>query len=63
MSPYEIRKIVNSFPSNKAPGMDKVSIGVIKDALPIILPVLTAVFPLAWNLEEIESYTNCKGGG
>ena len=72
VSPYEILKIVNSFPSNNAPGMDKVSTGVIKDALPIILPalteivncsLLTAVFPLAWNLEEIESYINCKGGG
>ena len=36
VSSYEIRKIVNSFPSNKAPGMDKVSVAVIKDALPII---------------------------
>ena len=41
VSSYEIRKIVNSFPSNKTPGMDKVSVAVIKDALPIILPTLT----------------------
>ena len=62
VSSYEIRKIVNSFPSNKAPGMDKVSVAVIKDALPIILPtlteivnrsLLTAVFPLAWKKSEV----------
>jgi hypothetical protein len=57
-SSYEISKIVNSFPSYKAPGADKVSVSVIKDALPIILPtlteivnrsLLTAVSPLAWK--------------
>ena len=57
VSSYEIRKIVNSFPSNKAPGMDKVSVAVIKDALPIILLVnlslLTAVFLLAWKKLEV----------
>ena len=62
VSSYEIRKIVNSFPSNKAPGMDEVSVAVIKDALPIILPtlteivnrsLLTMVFPLAWKKSEV----------
>ena len=62
VSSYEIRKIVNSFPSNKAPGMDKVSVAVIKDALLIILPtlteivnrsLLTVVFPLAWKKSEV----------
>ena len=62
VSSYEIRKIVNSFPSNKAPGMDKVSVAIIKDALPIILPtlteivnrsLLTVVFPLAWKKSEV----------
>ena len=33
-------KIVQSFPSNKAPGWDKITTAVIKDALPFILPVL-----------------------
>jgi hypothetical protein len=42
-SSYEISKIVNSFPSYKAPGVDKVSVSVIKDALPIILPTLTEI--------------------
>jgi hypothetical protein len=58
VSSYEIRKIANSFPSYKAPGVDKVSVSVIKDALTIILStlteivnrsLLTAVFPLAWK--------------
>ena len=38
VSTFEIRKIVLSFPSNKAPGADNVSMKVIKDALPCILP-------------------------
>ena len=37
ISRFEIRKIVLSFPSNKASGADKVSMKVIKDALPCIL--------------------------
>ena len=43
VSSCEIRKIVHSFPSNKAPGMDKVSVSVIKDAMPVILPTLTEI--------------------
>ena len=38
-----IRKIVYSFPSNKSPGPDKVSMKVIKDALPYILQPLTDI--------------------
>ena len=38
ISTFEIRKIVLSFPSNKASGADKVSMKVIKYALPCILP-------------------------
>lgn len=58
----EIRKIVQSFPSNKAPGKDKLSMAVIKDALPVILTVvtdivnrslLTSVFPSAWKESEV----------
>ena len=59
---YEIQKIVMSFSSNKAPGLDKVSMSVIKDALPCILPILTqivncslltSVFPTAWKKAEV----------
>lgn len=62
VSSYEIRKIVNSFPSNKAPGIDKVSFRVIKDALPVILStlteivncsLLTSVYPSAWKISEV----------
>ena len=51
-----------SFSSNKAPGFDKVTMSVIKDALPCILPVLTdivnrsllpSVFPAAWKISEV----------
>ena len=57
-----IRKIVYSFPSNKSPGPDKVSMKVIKDALPYILQPLTDIvncslressFPSAWKLSEV----------
>ncbi len=62
VSCYEIQKIVMSFSSNKAPGSDKVSMSVIKDALPCILPILTqivncslltTVFPTAWKKAEV----------
>ena len=58
----EIQKIVQSFPSNKAPGRKKMSMAVVKDALLVILPVLTdivnrslltSVFPSAWKESEV----------
>ena len=51
-----------SFSSSKAPGLDKVTMSVIKDALPCILPVLTdivnrsllpSVFRVAWKISEV----------
>ena len=39
----EISRIVQSFPSYKAPGKDKLRMAVVKDALPAILPVLTGI--------------------
>ena len=41
VSENEIKRIVKSFQSNKAPGYDKVPMAVIKDALPCILSALT----------------------
>jgi len=38
---FEVRKIIASFPSHRAPGMGTLDMSVIKDALPVILPVLT----------------------
>lgn len=62
VSCYEIQRIVMSFSSSKAPGFDKVSMSVIKDALPCILPMLTqivncsllmSVFPTVWKKVEV----------
>ena len=59
---FEINRIVQSFPSNKAPGKDKLHMVVGKDALPAILPILTeiinsslliSVFPSSWKESEI----------
>ena len=51
-----------SFSSNKAPGHDKITMSVIKDSLPCILPVLTdivnwfllsSVFPSHLNISAV----------
>ena len=51
-----------AFPSDKAPGYDKVPMSIIKDALLSILPIvtdivncslLTSVFPTAWKISEV----------
>ena len=51
-----------SFPSDKAPGYDKIPMSVINDALPCILLILTlivnrsllsSVFPAAWKISEV----------
>ena len=69
VSSREIQKIVMSLPSNKAPGHDKVSTSVLKDALPCILPILTvivnrssltSVFPSAWK--NLRSFHYWKKG-
>ena len=53
--------------SNKAPGIDKTPIRVIKDSLGSILPVLTSVintsiasnmFPTQWKLAEVTPIPN-----
>ena len=49
-------------PTNKSPGIDKITMRVIKDSLPAILPTITSifnasltsgVFPSAWKMAEI----------
>ena len=49
-------------PSNKAPGIDKISVRVLKDYLAPILPVITSIintsiksckFPAIWKLAEV----------
>ena len=58
---FKVHQIIFSFASNRAPGKDKLHMSVIKDALPLILPVLTelinrllltSVFPSAWKGRE-----------
>ena len=62
VSSNEVQRVVMSFPSDKAPGYDKIPMSVIKDALPCILPILTlivnrsllsSVFPAAWKISEV----------
>ena len=57
-----LKVIVTSMASNKAPGIDRIQIRVIKDFLGSILPVLTSVintsiasnmFPTQWKLAEV----------
>ena len=58
----EIQKVINSMPTGKAPGIDKISLRVIKNCLPAILPTLTSiindslvsgVFPSVWKNAEV----------
>ena len=57
-----VRRTITSMASNKSPGIDKVSMRVIKDCLPVILGPLTDVinqslanstFPEAWKIAEV----------
>ena len=56
-----VEHIVHSMPDNKAPGIDKIPIRVIKDCLPIISPWITSIinnslvnsiFPSTWKIAE-----------
>ena len=56
-----LEHIVHSIPDNKAPGIDKTPIRVIKDCLPIISPWITSIinnslvnstFPSNWKISE-----------
>ena len=58
----QVESIVKSMASNKAPGIDKVPIRVIKDCLPAILPSITsiinatfesAIFPNMWKIAVV----------
>ena len=62
VSSNQIREIVMAFPSDKAPGYDKLPMSIIKDTFRCILPIvvdnvnrslLTSVFPTAWKISEI----------
>ena len=40
----QVEKIVQGLPRNKAPGMDKITSRVLKDLLPVSLPIITSLF-------------------
>ena len=57
-----VEYVVRSMPDNKAPGIDKITIRVIKDCLPVIAPWITSIinnsltnniFPTAWKIAEV----------
>ena len=59
----EIKQIVSSMPTNKSPGIDQISMRVIKDSLPAILPTITSIintslvsgiFPRDWKMAVIK---------
>ena len=58
----QVQKIINSMATNKAPGIDKIPIRVIKDCLSAILPSVTSIinatflfaqFPHVWKIAEV----------
>ena len=55
---YEIQKIAMSFSSKKALGLDKVSMSVIKDALPCNFHILTHIY---YCMEKSRGHPISKG--
>ena len=54
----DVQQIIMSFSSNKAPGLDKVPMSIIKDALPCILPALTDIINCSLLIRpNIQHYT------
>ena len=58
----EIESIISTMLSNKDPGIDKISVVVLKDCLAPILPVIksiintsikSCIFPTTWKLAEV----------
>jgi len=58
----DVKSVIKSLPSNKAPGYDKISACVLKDSCETIAPVISrlvnssfqmAAFPKAWKIAEV----------
>jgi hypothetical protein len=58
----EVEKVINSMPTGKAPGNDKITVRVLKNCLSSILPTLTSLinnsfttgtFPTIWKMSEV----------
>lgn len=51
VSDKDVESTVGGFASNKASGYDKVSVRVLKDSLPAILPAITTIMNNSFNTE------------
>lgn len=58
----DVEDVIKGFSSNKAPGRDKVTTRVLKDYLPVIVPIITSImnnsfsskcFPKVWKMAEV----------
>ena len=58
----DVEGVIKRFSSNKAPGRDKITTRVLKDCLPVILPIITSImnnsfrtncFPKVWKMAEV----------
>ena len=58
----DVNRITKNLPSNKAPGCDKVNAKILKDSLPVIVPIVTGLvnnsfssksFPHPWRKAEV----------
>ena len=58
----QVERIINTVSTNKAPGIDKVPVRVIKDSLSAILPSITSIinatfqssmFPSCWKIADV----------
>ena len=64
----QVEKVIRGLPSNKAPGMDKISSRILKDCLPCTLTTITRIvnnsfftntFARAWKTAEITPILKC----
>ena len=64
----QVEKVIRGLPSNKAPGMDKISSRILKDCLPCTLTTITCIvnnsfftntFARAWKPAEITPILKC----
>ena len=64
----QVEKVIRRLPSNKAPGMDKVSPRILKDSLPSTLTTITRIvnnsfvtntFTRAWKTAEVTPIFKC----
>ena len=64
----QVEKVIRGLPSNKAPGVDKISSRILKDCLPCTLSTITRIvnnsfftntFARAWKTAEITPILKC----